>query len=398
MKKNYIIIGSSAAGLSAAHKIREIDPLGSITCVTADPEMPYNRCLLADYISGHRGHEAITLKNRAFFDEKKISLVLSARVTEIDREQQHVLLENGTVLAYDKLFIGSGRSSWMPDLPGTNLQGVFPFYGLHETNNILAFVKNHSVKNAVVVGAGLSGLECADALAQLGLQVNVIERAHHALPNQLNHDGGKFLASLMHKRQVTLHASNQINEITGTSNFVAGAKLADGTTLPAQMVVFAIGGKVNSDFAQSAGLSMFGHGIVVDEFMQTSDHNIFAGGDVCAVPDLLTGHLVQSCLWADAAQQGMAAGSSMAGVERKYLGSLIVSSSHIYGTTFVTCGPVTNPPAHLKQHVRQGPDFYHVYLTDGNQLKGFAMIGKVDNVGLLRKKLLDKTEFVVPGT
>src|SRR5205814_5118387 len=137
--------------------------------------------------------------------------------------------------------------------------------------------------------------------------------------------------------------------------------------LPCQMVVFAIGGRVNSALAQAAGLTLHGDGVVVDQHMRTSDENIFAGGDVCVVKDVLTGELVQSCLWADAAMQGMTAACSMAGITRTYPGTLVVTSSTIYGTTFVTCGPITNPPAHYETTVRQGPDFYHTFLTHDGQ-------------------------------
>lgn len=393
MQKKYIIIGTSAAGLSAAIKLRDLDPESSITCLTSEQEMPYNRCLLADFLSGNKPAERIATKPQEFFDEKNITLMRNARVVHIDRPNKRVLLHDSRALFYDKLFIGTGRSGWIPNITGSYLSGVFPFYDLADGNNILAFIKQHHVTRATVVGAGLSGLECADALATLGLQVHVVEQAAHVLPRQLDTEGGALLAQLMQQAGVTLLAQNQVTEITGTDNRVSGITLANKTKIPCQLVVFAIGGRVNSALAQTAGLTLHGQGILVDSNMRTNDENIFAGGDVCVVKDVLTGELVQSCLWADAAMQGMAAACTMANVERVYPGSLIITSSTIYETTFVTCGPITNPLAHYTKTVRKGAGFYHAFLTHDGQLKGFAMVGKVNNVGMLRKKLVDKTPF-----
>lgn len=393
MQKKYIIIGTSAAGLSAAIKLRDLEPESSITCLTTEQEMPYNRCLLADFLSGNKPAERVATKPQEFFDEKNITLLRNARVVRIDRPNKRVLLHDSRAFFYDKLFIGTGRSGWIPKITGAHLSGVFPFYDLADVNNILAFIKEHQVTTATVVGAGLSGLECADALAVLGIQVNVIERAQHALPRQLDTEGGAFLAQLMQRANVTLYASDQLEEISGTDGFVSGVQLASKMKIPSQLVVFAIGGRVNSTLADTAGITLHAEGILVDGQMRTNDENILAGGDVCVVKDVLTGELVQSCLWADASMQGMAAACTMAGVDRTYPGTLVVTSSTIYGTTFVTCGPISNPPEHYEKTVRQGPDFYHTFLTHEGQLKGFAMIGKVNNVGMLRKKLVDKTPF-----
>jgi len=391
MNKTYLIIGTSAAGLGTAVKLRNCDTSATIICLTAEDEMPYNRCLLADYLSGSKTADLVATKPELFFTENNIILMRNALVVSIDRTNQTVKLADNRSLSYDELFLGVGRSGWIPSLPGSTLQGVFPFYGLADTNKILSFIKDHNVTHATVVGAGLSGLECADALANKGLQVDIIERASHCLPNQLDAAGGAFLASIMHKDGVNIRTLDSVQEINGSNGLVKEAVLASGKKIATQMVIFAIGGKVNSHFAQTAGIVLSGAGILVNEYMQTSDPHIYAGGDVCLVKDILTGTLVQSCLWPDAVQQGMIAASNMAGGVRPYAGTVIITSSHIYNTTFVSCGPITNPPVEYQQIVKTGPDFYHKFLVQDGVLKGFAMIGKVDNVGMLRKKMVDRT-------
>lgn len=392
MKKTYLIIGTSAAGLGAAIKLRNLDQTSTIICLTAEQEMPYNRCLLAEYVSGAKTASQIGTKPQAFLDEHNIQLMTNANVVAIDRINQHVHLIDGRSFAYDKLFIGTGRSGTILPIPGNNLAGVFSFYSLADTTAILQFVKDHQVTKVSIVGAGLSGLECADALASQKINVTIIERSAGPLPQQLDQAGSNFLLSLMQKYNITFYGNDQVEEILGNTT-VRSIKLANGMVIPTNMVIFTVGNKINSRLAQACGLPLHKNGIVVNQHMQTNDPNIFAGGDVCVVNDLLTNQPIQSCLWADAAMQGMVAGCSMAGQERNYPGSLIVTSSHIFGTTFVTCGPIAQPPPHLQPIVKHGDDFYHTFLIENNALKGFAMIGRVDNVGMLRKKILDKTSF-----
>lgn len=395
MQKTYIVIGTSAAGMGCAVKLKALDPAANIICLTDQQELPYNRCLLADYLSGHKSADQIITKPEQFFIDNEITLMRNARVVSIDRERRQVSLQTGQQLTYDKLFLGMGRSGWIPELPGSSLKGVFPFYGLADTRKILAYIKEHRVKHAVVVGAGLSGLECADSLATQGLSIDIIERSAHALPSQLDSDGGAFLQNIMQQHKVTTHTAMQVQEIGGQNNLVSSILLSNNTVIKTEIVIFAIGGRINSDSAKNCGLTLHNNGLVTSSQMQTNDPNIFAGGDVCAVKDQLTGQLVQSCLWPDAVMQGMAAAYSMVGQERHYQGTLIITSSHIYGTTFVTCGPIPNPPDHYQQIVKTGPDYYHKFLVHNNQLKGFAMIGNVNNVGILRKKILDGSEFQI---
>lgn len=394
MKKTYIVIGASAAGIGALTKLRTLDKDATVICVTAEKEMPYNRCLLADHLAGIKTVEDVATKSSDFFTSNNITLMLDAKVVKIIPQEHKVLLESGQELSYDKLFIGAGRSSWMPTIPGSELTGVFSFYDLKDVKNILAFITTKKPKNVVVVGAGLSGVECADALTHHGVAVTIVERAAHILPHQLDADGAQLLTGLMQQKNVAVQANTSVQEIRGNGQ-VHDIILANGQTIPCEMVIFAIGGATNAWLAREAGLETNGNGISVNDFMQTSDPNIFAGGDICLVKDILTNNRVQSCLWPDAVMQGMVAAQGMVGQPKAYAGSLIVTSSHIFDTTFVTCGPVINPSPDYRVIMRRDTNFYHKFLVHDKKLKGFVMVGNVDNVGSLRKQLLTQAEFEI---
>ena len=390
MKPTYVVIGASAAGLAAVTKLRELDPTATIACLTAEQDIPCNRCLLSDLISGSKTVDSIAVKPDGFFMEKNIFLMRNAQVIDIDPKQQIIRLKTGQTVAYDRLFLGTGRSGWVPAIPGAQSNGVFPFYGTKNARDILTYIAEHTIRHVTVVGAGLSGLECADALATRGLAVTIVEQASHILPKQLNADGAALLTSLLQQKGVSVQTDCRVEEIGDEKNMVKSVTLSSGQTLATDMVIFALGGKINIELAQIAGLTCYENGIITTPTMQTSNPHIFAGGDVCVVKDILTGNLVQSCTWPDAVLQGITAAFNMTGGHRQYDGTMIITSSTIAGTTFVTCGPVANPPAHYKQVVIHGDGFYHLRLEENGVLKGFAMIGNVDNVGQLRRQLLEK--------
>ncbi|MBM3893216.1 NAD(P)/FAD-dependent oxidoreductase [Candidatus Dependentiae bacterium] len=387
----YVIIGSSAAGVGAAGKLRELDQHSSITMLTAESVPPYNRCLLADVLSGKKTAASIGLKAAVSFVDKNIHLQLNSFVESIDTKNQRVTVAGGQAVPYDKLLIATGRSGWMPDIPGNHLPGVMIFYGLTDTENILAYIKQHTPKNVAVIGAGLTGLECADAIKSYVQQVKIIERAARVLPHQLNSQGSIFFIEHAQKHGVVTELETTVAAIEGRKK-VEQVHLSTGTVLPADMVIFAIGGRTNSHLAADAGIALHDNAIDVNNYQQTSCENVYAAGDVATVFDQVSGSKIQNGLWPDAVMQGMVAANNMTGNEKRYAGTVLVTSSTTFGLTFVTAGAIAHPPAGLKLLVKQTPDFYHAFLTDiEHVLKGFALIGNVDNIGALRKKLLDKT-------
>jgi nitrite reductase (NADH) large subunit len=390
-KQSYVIIGSSAAGIAAANKLRTIDATSQITCITTETRMPYNRCLIADVLGGKKTADGITTRTAAFFTEQHIDLQLGTTVTEIDCSNQRVLTACGKALAYDKLLIATGRSGWIIPITGNTLAGVIPLYGLDDVTAILAYCKNVTVKNVVIIGAGLTGLECADALLNHGFNLTLIEREQRVLHYQLNDAGSSHFINLMTNAGVNIITGATLAAIEG-ANHVQAVTLTNGTTLLADMVIFATGGRTNSNLAQQAGIALHNNAIDVNEHQSTSRQSVFAAGDVATVIDQTTGTKMQSCLWSDAAKQGMIAASNMAGIQISYDGSSMVTSSTIFNTTFVTAGAIAHPPKHLKLLTKKTDAFYHAFLVDNaNILKGFSLVGNIDNIGALRKKLIEKT-------
>lgn len=389
----YVVIGASAAGVGCATKLRDLDKTSEIVMIGADKELPCNRCLLSDILSGDKTESDIIVKDLDYFKKQNINVMLSTVVCDIFPEEKKIVLQNSEEIEYDKLFIGTGKSGFIPTIPGSKLAGVFSFYGIADVKAILKFTTENKVRNITIVGAGLTGLECADALSSCGFEINLIERASHVLPYQIDQNGAEFIQNLIATHGIRFYPRRVLEQILERDNNVCGVALSDSGSIQTDMIIFATGGKTNIELALRAGLNTTQRGIVTTSTMQTSNANIFAGGDCCMVNDLLTGQPVQSCLWPDAAMQGMVAAHGMVGIKKEYSGILIITSSNIFGTQFVTCGDINSTDSQIKQIIKSGPDFYHKFLVKDDLLVGFIMVGKVENVGMLRKSLIAKIPF-----
>lgn len=392
MTKRYIIIGTSAAGIAAATKIRNTDISAEIQMISAEAEMPYNRCLLADYLSGSRPRDNIMTRGRDFFTENNITLMLNSRVVEIEPQAQRIWLHTGTQLTYDFLFLGIGKSAFVPPVSGANTDGVFAFFGLKDADDIMHYIKKHDVKTALVVGAGLTGLECADALRDHTIHVTVVEKEATVLGPQIDQRGSDVLVNLMSKNEVSFCPSTRVHHIASKNGRVYAVELSSGQVIQTDIVIFATGGRTNVSLVESTKIEVQDYGILTSPTMQTTIENIFAGGDVCLVDDLISGGKTLSTLWPEAVMQGLIAGTNMTGTTRTYQGAATITSSTIFKTTFVTCGAVSKEN-NFKNLITDEESFYHRLLVDNGVLKGFVMVGNIANVGQLRKALLEKQQL-----
>lgn len=394
--KTHLIIGTSAAALGVVQKLRSLDPESTIICVSDEAEFPYNKCFLADYLSGLKTEAQTCTKPPSFFEDNRIQLILGTRVTAIDARHKKVLLQDGQSLAYDSLFLGTGSSPVVPAVFARALDektpGLFLFHTLADANAILAYAAKKNVQRAVVVGAGLSGLECADALAQRGVAVTVASRQGRVLRRFVDERASEFIEALMKKKGVLL-CKDEPTSLRLANNAVVGVVMQSGNIMDAEMVIVATGLKPNSELAVQAGLATRDDFVIVDDAMRTSDPSVWAGGDCCVVRDLFAGNLVPSTTWPDAMLQGMIAAHGMSGREKKYPGMGAVVSSSFFGTQFVAAG-LTEPqsPGQLTR-ITAGDDFYHKLIFEGERLKGFLLVGQTGRAVGLKRALLTGEAF-----
>lgn len=389
MKKRYLIIGASAAGVSAAAKIRQLDADAEIVCFSAEKEAPYNKCFLADYLSGSKTQAQTDLRSESFFSDNAIELKLATLIKKIDPQKKVVVCHEDKEYSYTKLLIAAGGSVQLPPIDGIDLPHVFSFYTLADTQAILNYVRQHNVQKAVVIGAGLSGLECADSLCKYIESITVLDREYQVLPRQITKEGAAFIQKYIEASGVVFMPGVVVKKIS-TNKVI----LESGHTLEADLVVCAIGAQPNGQLGKDAGLSVDHGALKTDDFLRTSDEHIFAAGDCAQVKDTLTGNLVKNCTWPDAMMQGMIAGTNMVEPLRQYQGVTIITSSAFFGVKFFSGGVVQEGTSHnsvLRQHAQGHRHIFH----HNGVIKGFILVGQTHGVADLKRSLLTKTVSAV---
>jgi len=324
MKSDVVIIGGSAAGIMAAITLRKRTPEKSVTVIKNIEKTPVP-CAIP-YIFGIMGSvEKDIIPDQGFIDQG-IDL-RPGNIIEIDRPNKEVVFENGERIAYGKLIIGTGSKPFIPPLPGIDKGNIFsiskdPIY-LQQIYTAL-----EPAQNVVVIGGGFIGVEMAEQIVEMGKKagrkknVTIVEMLPRCLMLACEEEFCIEVEKELENIGIKIKTNCQARELAGEEN-VTGVKLADGETLPADVVIIGIGAQANISLAQECGLDADPRaGIKVDEYMQTSDPDIFAAGDCASKFSCITGEPSGIRLASVACCEGMVAASNLYERKRKTLGAL----------------------------------------------------------------------------
>ncbi|MEL7175042.1 MAG: nitrite reductase large subunit NirB [Pseudomonadota bacterium] len=276
MTQNLIIIGAGmATGRAIEHLVENAPDAFNITLFNAEPRGNYNRIMLSPVLAGDKTYEEIITHDDAWYAEHGVTCRFGERVAKIDRAAKTVTAANGDVLPYDKLIFGTGSNPFMIPLPGHDLEGVIAYRDLEDTERMMAMGPDNKV---VVIGGGLLGLEAAAGMAARGVDVTVVHIMGHLMERQLDEAAGYLLRKALIDKGITVKCAANSKEILGENGKVRALLLDDGTELPCDLLVMAVGIRPNIGLAQEAGLAV-GRGIHVDDQMITSDADVLAVGE-----------------------------------------------------------------------------------------------------------------------
>jgi len=276
MKQKLIVVGNGMAGMRTVEELLELAPdMYDITVFGAEPHGNYNRILLSLVLSGEKRIDEIMINDRAWYDEHGITLHTDAKITQIERGTKRVLTHDGRAFEYDRLLLATGSDPVMLPLPGHDLPGVVGFRDIQDVDDMI--VAANTYKNAVVIGGGLLGLEAANGLMKQGMDVTVVHLMDTLMERQLDVTAGSMLRANLESRGMKFALSAQSEAIMGTDR-VTGLRLKDGTEIPADVLVMAVGIRPNVALAADCRLH-FERGIVVDDSMLTFDPSIYAVGE-----------------------------------------------------------------------------------------------------------------------
>lgn len=271
-----VVIGNGMAGARFVEDLLVADrDRFDIVMFGDEPYGNYNRILLSNVLNGSQDAKEIFLNPLAWYEENNVTLHAGKRVSAVDRERR-IVYADGIEEHYDALVFATGSKPFVPPVPGTTLHGVFVFRTLDDCRNIADYAKES--KRAVVIGGGLLGLEAAKGLMNHGLEeVTIVEFGPWLMGVQLDEAGGKVLQSTIEKMGLKVRTKTNTSEIQGYQK-VEAVKFADGSEIPAEMVVISAGIRPNVDLAMECGITC-DRAIVVDDRMRTNDPHVFGVGE-----------------------------------------------------------------------------------------------------------------------
>ena len=335
MSQNILIIGAVALGPKAACRFKRLDPDSRVTMVDQSDLISYGGCGIPYFVSGDVS-EATQLQETSFHmlrDEKffrqakDVDVMISTRAVSIDRGNKSVQVKNvlsgqAQELAYDKLVLATGSSPRDLSIPGSHLEGVFNVSDLNKAIAIKKEIAEGKVGKAVIIGAGFIGLEMAEALTDLwGIETAVVEITDQLLPGIISPNLSKMAQYHLEENEVTFYLKEEVERFEGDQRIEK--VVTTKRVLDADLVIIAAGIIPNSVLAKDAGLEVSERGgIVVNKKMQTSDPDIYAGGDCAEVINLITGKPGYYPLGSLANRQGRVIGTNLAGGNAEFEGAV----------------------------------------------------------------------------
>ena len=275
-KERLVMIGNGMAGVRTLEELLKLTPEQyEITVFGAEPHPNYNRIMLSPVLAGEKTLDDIVLNGRDWYEDNGIRLITGDPVVSIDRVQRKVVTAAGVEADYDRLLITTGSNPFIIPVPGHDKQGVIGFRDIADVDTMLEAARNG--KSAVVIGGGLLGLEAANGLMKQGMDVTVVHLLDSLMERQLDKPASALLKASLEERGLKFLMEAQTAAILGDEQ-VTGVRFADGSEIPADLVVMAVGIRPNVSLAQGAGLHCE-RGIVVNDTMQTYDPKVYAVGE-----------------------------------------------------------------------------------------------------------------------
>ncbi len=333
----YLIVGGVAGGATTAARLRRVDEKAEIIMFEKGPHISYANCGLPYYIGGViKEREKLLVQTPESFGSRfNIDIRVFSMVTSIDTKKKEVTVQfiqtgDSYTESYDKLVLSPGASPVKPPIPGIDLPNIFTLRNVEDTDKIKSFVDDNTPRSAVVVGAGFIGLEMAENLHHRGVNVSVVEAA----PQVMNMMDSEIAAPLHHhfkEKEVGLFLEDAVKEFKQVGDMIE-VSLSSGRIIQADFIILSIGVKPDTTLAKDAGLKIGETGGVwVDDYLQTSEKDIYAVGDSIEFPHPITKKPTIAFLAGPANRQGRILADNMVyGHNRKYKGSIGTAIAKVF--------------------------------------------------------------------
>lgn len=387
MRCKYLIVGNSAGGIGAAEAIRETDEAGSLIIVSDEPYPAYSRPLISKFLAGERTLDGMLFRPTEFYDQNSIDPRFDRKVKGVEPHSCTVELDDGEVIAWERLLLATGSRPVLPRIRGIDKKGVFTFTTIDDAKELDEFLDNAS--KAVVVGGGLIGISVAEALVKRNVEVTIVEMMDRVLSTILDAHASSMVAEALRQAGARIMVRQAVAEILGSSS-VEGVIFDNGERLSCDLAVIAAGVAPRLELAQGAGIRT-NRGVIVDRNMTTSHPRVYSCGDAAEVYDFAREASRIIPIWPNAYIGGRIAGYNMVGTAAEYAGSTTMSSLNYFKMDIAAAG-VTTAPANSRYEVmsRQTDGSYRKVVLKDDLVVGMVLVGAIEKSGIFLSLIRDR--------
>ena len=377
--RRLVIVGAGPAGVAVAESVTAHARQGDwkITLVGRESGLPYNRVALSDHLAGFKSAAALNLRERDWYAERGIDLLVGDDVVEVDQAARVAVTRSGATLPYDALVLATGSQPLLPPVEGIDRDGVVAFRTRDDVRTILAQARN--ARRAIVIGGGLLGLEAARGLKERGLPVTVVHLVDRVMERQLDAPAAHLLERALRRLGIEVLLERATTEVLGDER-ATGLRFAWGDDLEGDLIVVSAGIRPEIELATAIGLEVE-RGVVVDDAMRTNVPGVFAVGECAQHRGTIQG------LWAPIREQAQVAGAVVAGVPAAFQGAVPVTQLKVAGIDLFCAGtPSSVLPEDdevVAMNTRSGT--YRKLVLRGDQLVGAILLGDTGLGGRLRE-------------
>ena len=376
-----VIIGNSAAAVGCIEGIRKNNQEADITVISNETHHTYSRPLISYLLYGKTDEQRMKYRPDSFYEENRVTAVLGKSVVRIDKDNKKVELDDGQIVAYDKLLVATGSKPFVPPMKGLDsVEKQFTFMTLNDAKALEAALFPSA--SVLVVGAGLIGLKCVEGIRDKVASVTVVDMADRILPSILDAEGSALVQKSIEQKGVKFILSNSVKEFKGNTAF-----LTNDDILNFDIVVVAVGVRPNAELVKEIGGDV-NRGIITDERCHTSIPDIYAAGDCTESYDITVNQHRILALLPNAYMQGESAGIAIAGGQKPFNQAMPMNSIGFFGLHMITAG-VTE--GEMLDESREG-SYKKLFVKDG-RLVGYILIGDVARAGIYTALIREQTSL-----
>ncbi len=390
-KKKVVIIGNSAAGLSAMETFRKKDPDSKMVLIDQEPYPAYSRVITPYFIMGGMKEEgSLFLRDKNYYKRLGVKSLLGVEVLGVDTRLREVLLYNGKKEPFDLLLIATGSSPVRPKIRGAKTDDIGVLRSLEDARRLKEL--KPKIEKVLFLGGGLVSLQTLQALYRRGGEYTLVIKSDHLLSQTLDREGSEIVEEHLKKMGVKILKGRDLIQLKG-KNGSKVAVLDNAEEMEAHFIFAGKGVQPNIGFLKGSGIKMK-RGVWINPQMETNIEGIFAAGDVAEAPDFFSGEKVNYGLWPSAVEQGEIAGKNMAGLKEAYSGNLKINVTRVFAMPIVSIGDIGSErvaEALVKKDKER--NIYRKICLDGKGIIiGAVLINRVDDLGILHGLIRERKD------